>query len=125
MIMAHLESLLHVQVPVKNLEEAIVWYCNHLGFSLQARYRTSAFLALSAGPTLMIWETDEQTSTTFTVDHQPMPVFLYTTSDVHSLHDYLQAHEVSITHYQNDGFGWVLKFFDPSGNMWGVIQKNN
>jgi len=122
--LSQLEALLHVQIPVKSLNEAIAWYCDHLGFSLQAEFDKSAFLALSTGPTLMLWETADKTSSTFTVDSQPMPVCLYTTADIHSLHDHLQAQKVTITHYQNDGFGWVLKFFDPSGNMLGVIQKN-
>ncbi|GED69292.1 hypothetical protein BRE01_29940 [Brevibacillus reuszeri] len=122
--MSHIAALLHVQIPVKNLHAAIDWYCEHLGFSLQAEFDQSAFLALSTGPTLMLWETADKTSATFTVDSQPMPVFLFTTADIHSLYDHLLAQKVTITHYQNDGFGWVLKFFDPNDNMLGVIQKN-
>lgn len=47
-----------------------------------------------------------------------MPVLLYSTNHIHKLHDHLKEIEVEITFYQDEGFGWVLKFIDLNGNMW-------
>jgi len=51
-----------------------------------------------------------------------MPVLLYTTKAIHVLHDHLKTLDAEITFFQDEGFGWVMKFIDPNGNMWGVIQ---
>jgi catechol 2,3-dioxygenase-like lactoylglutathione lyase family enzyme len=53
---------------------------------------------------------------------ETFPVLLYHTNDIHKLHDQLNELNVEITFYQDEGFGWVFKFYDPFGNMWGVIQ---
>lgn len=71
----------------------------------------------------MLWQTTDGSTANFTVNGNMMPVLLYATDDVHALHDQLQEAGTPIAHYQDDGFGWVLKFFDPNGNMWGVIQE--
>ncbi|MFD2171640.1 sigma-70 family RNA polymerase sigma factor [Tumebacillus lipolyticus] len=123
-VQARIHSLFHMQIPVRQLDESIEWYKTHLGFGLKEHYGKCAFLSLSTGPLLMLWQTADQTTANFTVDGNTMPVLLYATDDVHALHDHLKALGTQITHYQDDGFGWVLKFFDPNGNMWGVIQEN-
>jgi hypothetical protein len=51
-----------------------------------------------------------------------MPVLLYRTSAIATLHNRLLQAGAKITFYQDEGFGWVLKFYDPSGNLWGAIQ---
>lgn len=123
-VTSRLKSLFHMQIPVRNVDEAIVWYTGNLGFELKEHYGKCAFLALPTGPLLMLWQTADETTANFTVDGNTMPVLLYATDDIHSMHDLLKNNNVQITHYQNDGFGWVLKFYDPNGNMWGVIQEN-
>jgi RNA polymerase sigma factor (sigma-70 family) len=123
-VTSHLKSLFHIQIPVKNLDEAINWYSNNLGFKLREHYGKCAFLSLPTGPLLMLWQTSDETTANFTVDGNTMPVLLYATDDIHSMHDSLKGSSVQITHFQNDGFGWVMKFYDPNGNMWGVIQEN-
>jgi len=121
-----LTKLEHMQIPVKNLNDSIDWYVGNLGFQLQAKNEDQhqAFLTLQEGPMLMLWETNDDTNANFAFNGQTMPVLLYSTNHIHQLHDHLKAIGVEITFYQNEGFGWVLKFIDPNGNMWGVIQMN-
>lgn len=118
-----LEKLEHMQIPVRNLDESVHWYTTQLGFTLQGKSEGKhAFLTLSEGPMLMLWETRDETQVNFTYNGEMMPVLLYKTSQIHKLHDQLRAKQVEITFYKNEGFGWVLKFIDMNGNVWGVIQ---
>lgn len=121
-----LTKLEHMQIPVKNLNASIDWYVRNLGFQLQGKHEDQhqAFLTLQEGPMLMLWETNDDTNANFTFDGQTMPVLLYSTNHIHQLHDHLKGIGTKITFYQDEGFGWVLKFMDPNGNMWGVIQMN-
>ncbi|RNB83389.1 VOC family protein [Brevibacillus fluminis] len=120
---SQLTSLFHIQIPVKDLDQSVRWYQANLGFALKDHYGTSAFLALPAGPLLMLWETEDDTSATFSVNGQEMPVLLFATDDIQSIYEQLNKSKAEITHFQQEGFGWVLKFFDPSRNLWGVIQE--
>jgi len=119
-----LEKLEHMQIPVKNLEESIDWYVKNLGFTVQGWSKEShhAFLTLPEGPMLMLWETQDQTQANFSYNGQLMPVLLYKTKEILKLHEKLIGLDAEITFFQDEGFGWVLKFIDPNGNMWGVIQ---
>ena len=121
-----LKKLEHMQIPVKNLNDSISWYTTNLGFQLEGKSDEyhHAFLTLQEGPMLMLWETSEDTNANFIFNGRTMPVLLYNTTEIHVLHDHLKTIGVAITFYQNEGFGWVLKFIDPNGNMWGVIQLN-
>ncbi|PZM62657.1 VOC family protein [Paenibacillus dendritiformis] len=118
-----LEKLEHVQIPVKSLDKSIQWYTTNLGFSLQGKSEgRHAFLTLPEGPMLMLWETKDDTQANFSFNGETMPVFLYNTKQIHKLHEELKSKDVVITFFQDEGFGWVLKFIDLNGNMWGVIQ---
>jgi catechol 2,3-dioxygenase-like lactoylglutathione lyase family enzyme len=118
-----LEQLEHMQIPVRHLDDAIAWYTEHLGFRLEGKQeRRLAFLHLASGPMLMLWETPDETTANFTISGRTMPVLLYRTSDIFALHDKLKRINAPISVFQDEGFGWVLKFTDPSGNLWGVIQ---
>ncbi|EPY12112.1 VOC family protein [Paenibacillus alvei] len=121
---AFLTKLEHMQIPVKDLDESIEWYVSHLGFKLSGKSKEHhhAFLTLEEGPMLMLWETSEITSANFMFNGQEMPVLLYNTKRIHQFHDHLKEIGVEITFYKDEGFGWVLKFVDLNGNMWGVIQ---
>lgn len=122
----YLTKLEHMQIPVRDMKASIEWYVNNLGFQLMGRndeYR-HAFLTLPEGPMLMLWETADDTNANFTVDGLSMPVLLYSTEQIHPLHEHLKSIGAEITFYQDEGFGWVLKFLDPNGNLWGVIQMN-
>lgn len=121
-----LSQLYHMQIPVPSLDAAIDWYGKHLGFVLTGkRDGAHAFLNLPSGPMLMLWETADATSANFTVKGETFPVLLYQTHDIHQLHEKLSELGVEITFFRDEGFGWVLKFYDPFGNMWGVIQEHD
>jgi catechol 2,3-dioxygenase-like lactoylglutathione lyase family enzyme len=118
-----LSQLFHMQIPVPRLEDAIDWYERILGFRTTGkREGEHAFLHLPTGPMLMLWESSDETGANFTVKGETFPVLLYQTEEVHELHAALKEAGAEITCYQDEGFGWVLKFYDPYGNMWGVIQ---
>lgn len=119
-----LTSLEHMQIPVRQLERAILWYTEQLGFHLSSRDgERIAFLTLPEGPLLMLWQTqDDSTFAHYTVDGTDFPVLLYRTSRIHELHDNLAKLNTRIQYYHNDGFAWVLKFYDPEGNLWGALQ---
>ncbi|MFE4711645.1 VOC family protein [Paenibacillus sp. NPDC056722] len=121
-----LTSLEHVQIPVRQLDRAILWYTENLGFQLSSRDgERIAFLTLPEGPLLMLWQTeDDSTFAHFTVDGTDFPVLLYRTTKIHELHEHLVTLNTRIQLYQNDGFAWVLKFYDPEGNLWGALQYN-
>ena len=118
-------SIEHVQIPDRQMDRAISWYTGHLGFRLDGRDGNRiAFLSLQEGPMLMLWETPDETYAHFTVNGTEFPVLLYRTDKIHELHDRLLSLGVTIQTYNNEGFGWVLKFYDPEGNLWGVLQMN-
>ncbi|SFB53995.1 Catechol 2,3-dioxygenase [Cohnella sp. OV330] len=121
-----LSKLEHMQIPVKDLNDSVNWYVTNLGFQLTGKSdeHHHAFLSLQEGPMLMLWETAEETNANFVFKGQQMPVLLYNTKQIHQLHDKLKSLQVEITFFKDEGFGWVLKFMDLNGNMWGVIQLN-
>ena len=120
-----LEEIDHVQLPVPNTDTAVAWYTTHLGFTLDLHREDLAILQLPAGPSLFLWRTHDETNGNFTRDGQPMPSIGIRTGDVHRLHALLQSLDVPITVYQDEGFGVVLKFYDPFGNMLVVYEPNN
>ncbi|WP_426451817.1 VOC family protein [Paenibacillus sp. S-38] len=121
-----LTSLEHMQIPVREMDRAIKWYTEELGFRLANRDGGStAFLTLPEGPVLMLWQTDDETTYAhYTVNGTDFPVLLYRTERIHELHDRLKELGTRIQLYRNDGFAWVLKFYDPEGNLGGVLQFN-
>jgi catechol 2,3-dioxygenase-like lactoylglutathione lyase family enzyme len=122
-----LASLEHMQIPVRQMDRAISWYTEQLGFRLEHRDGDrNAFLRLPEGPLLMLWHTyDESTYAHYTVDGTDFPVLLYRTTQIHELHKRLTDLGSRIQLFQDDGFAWVLKFYDPEGNLWGVLQVNS
>jgi hypothetical protein len=73
----------------------------------------------------MLWGTRDETYAHYTVNGTDFPVLLYRTTRIHEMHDQLVGLNVPIQLYQDDGFAWVLKFYDPEGNLWGVLQMNS
>ncbi|QHT62553.1 VOC family protein [Paenibacillus lycopersici] len=121
-----LTSLEHVQIPVKQMDRAISWYTEQLGFRLSSRDGDRiAFLALPDGPLLMLWQTnDDLTYAQFTVNGTDFPVLLFRTTRIHELYSNLTRLGTPIQLYEDGGFAWVLKFYDTEGNLWGVLQFN-
>ena len=120
-----LEEIDHVQLPVPNTDTAVAWYTTHLGFTLDLHREDLAILQLPTGPSLFLWRTHDETDGNFTRDGQAMPSIGIRTGDVKRLHMLLQSLGVQITVYQDEGFGVVLKFYDPFGNLLVVYEPNN
>ncbi|MDQ0877674.1 catechol 2,3-dioxygenase-like lactoylglutathione lyase family enzyme [Paenibacillus sp. V4I3] len=121
-----LTSLEHMQIPVRHMDQAISWYTEQLGFQLSSRDGDRiAFLTLPDGPLLMLWQTfEDSTYAHFTVNGTDFPVLLYRTIRIQELYERLTKLDTPIQLYQDEGFAWVLKFYDPEGNLWGVLQFN-
>ncbi|TLS50892.1 VOC family protein [Paenibacillus antri] len=120
-----LQSLEHVQIPVRRMDRAIDWYVERLGFRLQGRDGDRiAFLTLPEGPMLMLWETEDETAAKFAVNGVDFPVLLYRTDRIRELRDRLEACGAPIQAYRDEGMFWVLKWYDPEGNLWGALQMN-
>lgn len=122
-----LTGIYHVQLPVRDIRAAMSWYESRLGFSPSAPpNEETAFLALPGDKQfLMLWRTDDPGRARFAVDGADFPVVLFRTENIHELHDRLVGDGVPIATFTgDDGPHWVLKFYDPDGNMWGVLQDN-
>ncbi|MBM7568634.1 VOC family protein [Paenibacillus sacheonensis] len=120
-----LQALEHAQIPVRDMERAIMWYAEYLGFKPTGRDGDRiAFLSLPAGPILMLWKTTSDTAAHYQVDGVDFPVLLYRTERIHELHGRLSEAGARIQVYEDGGFAWVLKFYDPEGNLWGALQMN-
>ncbi|WP_348621345.1 VOC family protein [Paenibacillus polymyxa] len=117
----------HMQIPVRDMDRAISWYTEHLGFQLSNRDGNRiAFLTLPEGPLQMLWQTlDASTYAHFTMNGTDFPVLLYRTNRIHQLHERLTKLNPPIQLYEDGGFAWVLKFYDPEGNLGGVLQFNH
>ncbi|WP_211747479.1 VOC family protein [Paenibacillus sp. Marseille-Q4541] len=120
-----LQTLEHMQIPVQQLDRAIHWYTNNLGFTLTEKGDRNAFLILPEGPMLMLWQSHDDTLAHYTVDEVDFPVLLYRTSKIHELHEQLVRIGTRIQVFHPEPFGWVLKFYDSENNLWGVLQFDN
>jgi catechol 2,3-dioxygenase-like lactoylglutathione lyase family enzyme len=120
-----LEEIDHVQLPVPSTDTAVAWYTTHLGFTLDLQREDLAIVQLPAGPSLFLWRTQDATTGNFTRNGEPMPSIGIRTRDVKRLHARLQRLGMQITVYQDEGFGVVLKFYDPFGNLLVVYEPHH
>ncbi|UPL09948.1 VOC family protein [Microbacterium sufflavum] len=114
-------ALDHVQLPAKNLDEAIGWYSDVLGFRVLTHYGTYAMLRLDPGLDLMLWEAAEYTPMRVTVDGDTKPALFLKTERFDDLAARLRASDTRIASIEDLGFARFLKFSDPSDNFLGAI----
>jgi catechol 2,3-dioxygenase-like lactoylglutathione lyase family enzyme len=114
----------HVQLPVPDTALAADWYTTHLGFTVLTQCDWLAVLKVESGPNLFLFRTGDKTAATFTLDGQPSPIVGAQVSDIAALRDRLAAAGTQIAHFENADYGFVMKFFDPFGNMWVVYEPH-
>jgi len=111
----------HVQLPVSNLEKATEWYSNVLGLEIMSL----GWLKFDEGPLLMLHQSSKDTNVSWLSEEDfPMPAFMFLTKDIKKLFETLNENKTIIRKYQDEGFGWVIKFVDPFGNELGAYQPN-
>src|SRR5688572_4659095 len=115
------EGVTHVQVPVRDVLQATAWYCKYLGCEIIQIHSTNAILRFATGPTIFLWQSNDVTASTFTVNGKPYPAIGIETKEMDQLTALLTSAGVTIEQMPADVPGRkVMKFFDPDGNMFVV-----
>ncbi|WAA65579.1 VOC family protein [Microbacterium oxydans] len=115
-------ALDHLQLPIRNLDEAITWYSDVLGFRVLTNYGTYAMMRLEPGLDLMLWEAAEFTPMQVAVEGAAKPVFFLKTERFDELLALLDRAQARIVGVEDLGFARFLKFYDPSDNFLGAIE---
>lgn len=115
-------ALDHLQLPVRDLDEAIAWYSDILGFQVLTNYGGYAMLRLEPGLDLMLWEAAGHAPMQVTVNGETKPVFFLKTERFDDLAALLERERARIASIEDLGFARFLKFYDPSSNFLGAIE---
>jgi methylmalonyl-CoA/ethylmalonyl-CoA epimerase len=118
-----IEGVDHVQVPVKDIEIGCNWYSEVLGLRIITKFDHAAWLKFNEGPVLMLHRSSKETKVSWISEEDfPMPGFMFITKDIKRLKENLDKYDTIIRMYQDEGFGWVIKFVDPFGNELGAYE---
>lgn len=116
-----LGALTNIEIPVADLERAIVWYRDRLGFELAWRGEEEAFLTLTGeGVRFFLVETTDDCRLEFrkrrtAVVHGPVDFYA---DDLPGLHRALKERGVEVDPLKADAFGFGFR--DLDGNRFGV-----
>lgn len=117
-----LSEIHYFRMPVKNLEESIVWYQQILGLQIRMTEEHLAVLSLQTGPLLALVKADGNSSGHFTINGKPEFSVAFTTPDIEKLYNYLVISGVVVEPIQMDNGHSYFCFYDPSGNK---LQVHN
>ncbi|MBB3114801.1 catechol 2,3-dioxygenase-like lactoylglutathione lyase family enzyme [Paenibacillus phyllosphaerae] len=112
----------HVQIPVKNLDEAINWYTTYLDCRLHANFGDFSIISFAEDEThIFLWQTSDETNSTFSVNGEPFPAIGFQVNDMDELckkvsEGGLMVHGDPHATPVEEGRRF-LKFFDLDGNM--------
>lgn len=96
-------ALDHLQLPTKNLDDAIAWYSDILGFRVLTNYGGYAMLRLDPALDLMLWEATEYTPMGVSVDGETKPAFFLKTERFDDLVVLLQQKQARISSVEDLG----------------------
>ncbi|GIP39095.1 hypothetical protein J31TS4_23750 [Paenibacillus sp. J31TS4] len=112
-----MREISHVQLPVKRLDKAIAWYEEVLGCELAGHFGVFAVVKFKGDKvTLFLWESADDTTTTFRVNVEPFPAFGFQVEDGEDMDRLCKAIPEGKATRDEEGRRF-LKFFDPDGNM--------
>jgi len=118
-----LEYVDHVQLPVPDIRQAVQWYADTLGFQPLNQFPDCAWVRLAGGPVLMFHLAPPSSIVRWmSKDQFPMPAFMLLTKNIRLLKERLEHADACIRMFQDEGFGWVIKFTDPFGNELGAYE---
>ncbi|MBP2000684.1 catechol 2,3-dioxygenase-like lactoylglutathione lyase family enzyme [Paenibacillus shirakamiensis] len=119
-----LKGISHVQLPVKNVEESVVWYTTYLGLELKANFEAFAVLKFGEGPDLFLWETQDTREMTIHVDGEYLPVMGLETDDMEAFTAKLEnsGATIELMPIEKNAEMRFVKFSDLSGNLFVVHQ---
>ncbi|MBW7457014.1 VOC family protein [Paenibacillus sepulcri] len=121
----YIQGVDHVQLPVSDLKKAIQWYSEVLGLEVKSVHKHAAWLRFAKGPFLMLHHSNKETKVQWLSEEDfPMPAFMFITENMVQLKQQLDKNNTFIRMYQDEGFGWVIKFVDPFGNELGAYRPN-
>lgn len=109
----------HVQVPVKDLDRAVEWYCDIFGCRLEGNFGVFASVTFGNEINLFLWKTEDGTTANFTVDGEDYPVLGVEVDGMDALSGKVEASGVKLTGgiVTDDDGRRFLKFQDPFGNL--------
>lgn len=113
-------AISHVQIPVRDLEQAVSWYTQIFGCKQIGAFGTFASLAFDNGVNLFLWQTNDDTTANFTVNGEIWPVLGIEAADIEELASRVRASGVTAesggpTEPDPEGRRFY-KFDDPFGN---------
>jgi catechol 2,3-dioxygenase-like lactoylglutathione lyase family enzyme len=112
------KEISHIQIPVLDLNRSFEFYLEILGFRLKGNFGEFAVIGLDKGVTIFLWVTQDQTTTTFTVNGENFPSFGIEIESMDELTNNLKQYGSEIIWANEDQEGRKFsKFYDPDGNM--------
>lgn len=110
----------YLRVPVTDLESAVRWYTECLGFQHAWTTEDMAMVKLVSGQMLVLQKADAGSYSHFTKDGQPVESITFTSAEIRRLHQHLINNGVQVDEIKEDGHHLLFHFFDPDGNKFQV-----
>ncbi|GAA4829460.1 hypothetical protein GCM10023310_02990 [Paenibacillus vulneris] len=121
-----IQSVIHHQVPVHDLERAANWYVNVLGFVLERPIvagSTMAFLHLpDRGAAIHLIQTNDPTRLVIPTEGKDNYIIGFYCENVKELQQKLIDSGITATLEDGGGCGWWLYFSDIDGNRYFAAE---
>ncbi|GIP38981.1 hypothetical protein J31TS4_22610 [Paenibacillus sp. J31TS4] len=121
-----LKTVIHHQAPVSNLEAAVEWYVNVLGFELQKPISPGSTIALLSlperGASVHLIQTTDQTRLGLPSEEKDNYVVGFYCERIRELQQKLIESGCAAMLEDAGGCGWWLYFADPDGNRYFAAE---
>lgn len=111
-----------IQINVTDMDQAIDFYCNKLGFQIRSREHYPQIVKLEHQPTLLLYKVDRAVSIEY--PHVAQTLVNIETDDLASTLETLQKAGVEVIHKDpvDCPVGIYAAVRDPSGNVLELLQ---
>ncbi len=121
-----------LEIPVKDIQQSVEWYVQHLGFEVITPVKGIAELKLSSGMRICLFRPDYEDESSYwyvqSKENYRVRVCIRV-SDIHQLHRNLSAAGVRVNEIEGgEGCGWTFAFWDVNDNSlvaWSGYTKNH